>query len=356
MGLEYLIKEALSMSSSNNYARKVNIKIVGVGGAGCNSIRRIHHFGLADYAHLIAVNTDRTQIENLGVGTRILIGEKITEGYGTGGKIEVGERCVVDPTATSILKKYLDGADMTFVLAGLGGGTGGGAGPHIAKLAKSLGSLVVSIVTMPFKNEGQGRWNNALIALEKFQSYSNTVIVLDNNALLKIVPNLPLENAFTIMDHLTSKIIKNIVETIALPSMINIDYADLRYIMRHGGTSTVLLGEGGVDNLNEVVTTTLNNPLMDIDYRGADGALIQITGGPTLTLGMVDKVVSGILDHLDNCTNVKWGARIIDSYDEKVEVTAILTGVHTPYVSEYGTVNKHVAIRSDLVYGIPLIQ
>ena len=331
MGWDNLINEALSVEGA--YSQGIKIKVVGVGGGGCNSINRLSKMDLN--TELIAVNTDEPHLNKIDAHKKVVIGKNLVRGRSSGGRMELGEQAA--QMAYRQLYKILDGADITFVLATLGGGTGGGAGPVIADVAKQTRSLVVSIVTMPFKSEGKSRWNNAKIALEKFRDSSNTVIVLDNNRLLELASKLPLEKAFLIMDTLIADIIKNVSDAISTPSLMNLDYSDLEAIMRRGGTSTILYSEGNYYTPEDAVVETLNNPLMDIDYRRASGVLLHITGGPQMTLRTVYRITEGITSGIQEDAEVKVGARIDDRYRNKIKVTAILTGVHTPFIRNVNT-------------------
>ena len=333
MGLEYLIKDALSLDYERKVESDIQIKVVGIGGGGCNSITRLSNQGIN--AELIAINTDKTHFSIVNAHKKVLLGEKITHGHGTGGSPEIGEQ--VAQLAVKDIYNILDGADIIFTLAGLGGGTGSGAGPVINEIAKETGALVVSIVTMPFKAEGKKRWNIAEVSLEKFRENANTLIVLDNNRLLELAPKLPILKAFAIMDYLIGDVIKNLAETVTLPSLMNVDFSDLVAIMRNGGTSTILYGEGNYYTPQDAVLDTLNNPLMDIDYRGANGALIHITGGSEMTLQTVYRIAEGITSGIKDNAEVKIGARIDSSYTKKLKITTILTGVHTPYMPRRNT-------------------
>ena len=340
MGWDYIVNEALSEGPGNVGGFKV--KVVGVGGGGGKSVQRLKKTNLG--AEMLAINTDKKQLLNLDVSKKVIIGSDLTRGSGTGGKVDLGER--VAANSIKALTKVLSGADIVFVLTSLGGGTGSGAGPVVAEIAKQTKALVVSIVTMPFKVEGENRWNNAQIALEKFKASSNTVIVLDNNRLLKLVPKLPVIKAFAVMDTLVADLINNVVEIVNKPSFINIDFSDLNTIMRRGGTSTVLYGEGDYYTPQDAVMDTLNNPLMEIDYRGATGALIHITGGPNMTIRTVYKISEGITSGIRDTAEVKIGARVDERYRNKIKITTILTGVHTPFVEQKNMETYAGAINS----------
>ncbi len=328
MGLEYLVKDALSLDYGERNEADINIKVVGVGGGGCNSVTRLSTQRIN--AELIAVNTDKSHFSIVNASKKVLIGKKITRGRGTGGNMEIGEQAA--QMAYNDIYKLLDGADMVFVLAGLGGGTGGGAGPVISEIARDAGALVVSMVTMPFKAEGKRRLELAETSLERFRDNSHTVIVLDNNRLVELAKNLPVAKAFAIMDYLIGDVITNLSEAITIPSLMNIDFSDLEALMRNGGTSTILYGEGNYYSPQDAVVDTLNNPLMDIDYRGASGALIHITGGSDMSLQTVYRITEGITSGIREDAEVKIGARVDERYTKKLKITTILTGVHTPYL------------------------
>ena len=341
MVFEELKKEALSISVPNYRDNSLKINVIGIGGGGSNTVTRLKETRL-EGIDLMAVNTDKRHLmTQTNADKKIIIGEHRTRGNSAGGNLEVGAQCAED--ARSVLAKSIGSSDITFVLASLGGGTGSGAGPVIADIAKKSKSLVISIVTMPFETEGRMRIEKAKIALEQFHSASNTVIVLDNNRLLKMVPNLPLNKAFEVMDILISDIIQNITETITIPSRMNIDFADLNSVMHRGGTSTILYGEGSNFDAQSVILDTLNNPFMDIDYSGASAAIVHITASEHTSLTAITKVVSGIVGNLNEDVEVKFGVRFSDEYSEKMKVTTILTGLHTPFLS-----NKDVSIEGNV--------
>ena len=330
MGLEYLVKDALALDYRESNEADINIKVVGVGGGGCNSITRLSTQNIN--AELIAINTDKSHFSIVNASKKVLIGKKLTKGHGTGGNIQIGEQAA--QMAYNDIYKILDGADIVFVLAGLGGGTGGGAGPVINEIARDAGALVISMVTMPFKAEGKRRWELAESSLQKFRNNSHTVIVLDNNRLVELAKNLPISKAFAIMDYLIGDVIKNLAEAITIPSLMNIDFSDLEALMRNGGTSTILYGEGNYYTPQDAVLDTLNNPLMDIDYRGANGALIHITGGSEMSLQTVYRIAEGITSGIREDAEIKIGARVDERYTKKLKITTILTGVHTPYIQK----------------------
>jgi cell division protein FtsZ len=313
------------------------IKIVGCGGAGNNTINRLYNIGV-DGAETIAVNTDKQHLDVIKADKKILVGKSLTRGLGAGGFPEIGKRAA--ELARSTLQEVLKDADLVFITAGMGGGTGTGTAPIVAQVAKEQGAIVVGMVSTPFKVE-RARMVKAEEGIADLRAAADTVIVLDNNRLLEYVPNLPLEQAFSVMDQLISETVKGISETITRPSLINLDFADVKAIMNAGGVAVMLVGETkSQDKSENVVRTALNHPLLDVDYRGATGALVHITGGPDLTLREAENIAESLTYELDSHANVIWGARIQKDYEGKVRVLAIMTGVQSPNVMG-GKASKH---------------
>lgn len=304
------------------------ILVIGCGGAGNNSLDRLHRIGVYG-AETIAINTDKQHLDKIDSDKKLLIGKTITKGLGAGGHPEIGEDAA--DSARDTLEEIFSGADLVFITAGMGGGTGTGSAPIVADIAKSVGAIVIGVATTPFEVERQ-RQQKAWRGLEAFRKRSDSVIVLDNNRLLEIVPNLPIDQAFAVMDQLISEVIKGITETITRPSLINLDFADVKTIICEGGTAMMLYSEGDDQEPEKVVVDALNNPLLDVDYTGATGALIHITGGPKLSLGTVNKVAQGVTYELDNTANIILGARTDEGYDGRLRLMAIMTGVHSPNV------------------------
>jgi cell division protein FtsZ len=231
--------------------------------------------------------------------------------------------------ARPTLEALLESADLVFITAGMGGGTGTGSAPVVAQVAKDQGAIVVGMVSYPFQVE-KARLIRAEGGMESLASHADSVIVLDNNRLKNFVPNLPLGQAFSVMDQLIGETVKGISETITEPSLINIDYADVRAIMSKGGVAVMLVGESKQQNKAEsVVRECLSNPMLDIDYRGATGALIHITGGSDLTLQDAEDIATSLTYELDPHADVIWGARVRNEMEGKVRVLAIMTGVQS---------------------------
>ncbi|NPA76361.1 MAG: cell division protein FtsZ [Candidatus Diapherotrites archaeon] len=318
------------------------IVVIGCGGAGNNMVNRIAQMGIKG-AELIAINTDKQHLSMLSDDiTKILIGGSVTRGLGAGGNPEVGQKAA--EVSRQALETALEGADLVFVLAGLGGGTGTGSAPVVAQIAKEQGAIVVAMVTYPFRLE-RARMNNADEGLVRLAQHANTVIVIDNNRLVELVPNLPLNDALKVADEVIAKTIQGLAETITQPSVFkNIDFADIRAIMTGGGLSVISVGEGrGVNKVQDVVEDTLKNALLDVDVTGATGVLIHITGGSDLTLGEAADIGELLTERVDPKATVVWGARIDPSFQDRVRVIAIFTGVSSNFIK--GPIGNSSAAR-----------
>ncbi len=307
-------------------AQDVRIAVVGVGGGGTNTVHRLKQMGL-ETAKTVAINTDANHLRMVEADKKVLIGASMTKGMGAGGFPEVGMKSA--ETCRGKLEELLAGNELVFVTAGMGGGTGTGAAPVVADIAKKQGAIVIGIVTFPFVLE-RARLSKADWGIEQLTKSCDTVVIVDNNRLVSYVPNLPMNQAFLVADTLVARAIKGIADTIMLPSLLNIDFADLRMIMSNAGVAMISVGEGkGRDRVKEVVSNTLEHPLLDVDYTGAKGALVLVQGGSNLTLGDAIKVGEGVTDSFDNNAYVKWGARIVPGMEDKITVTAILTGINS---------------------------
>ena len=299
------------------------ILIVGCGGSGNNTLNRITHLGV-EGAVTVEINTDKQHLDHTRALQKLLVGRHITRGLGAGGDPSTGRRCA--EAGREMIRRIVTGADLVFIASGLGGGSGTGICPIVAEEAKAAGALVVGIVTTPFHVERRQRMSRALEGLESLRRTADAVLVLDNNRLLHYVPHLPLDEAFSIMDQLVAEIVKGIVETITLPSLINLDFADVRAIMANGGVTMMLYGESdrGPD---EVVHEALNHPLLDVDISGATGVLIHVTGGRYMTLDTASQVVERLTSKVSEEANVIWGARQDATFGDTIKVMAIITGV-----------------------------
>lgn len=327
--MENAIRKQQEKSKKDAVIGQANIKVIGVGGAGNNMCDWLYEKGIQG-AKVVSINTDAQHLEAREADRKILIGPDVTRGLGCGGYPERGRESARE--SIQDIKECVEDADMIFVTAGMGGGTGSGAAPVVSQVAKDTGAIVIGVVTMPFNIE-RARIDKAEFALKQLRQACDTVIVVDNNRLVDIAGNLPIGQAFAVANELISTMIKGIVETIAVPSLVNLDYADVKAIMTNGGVSVIGIGESDTENrVDEAVTRALANPLLDVKYTGSDGALIHITGGSDLTLEEVNKVGQLVTESLDADANVIWGARVDKEMEGKIRVMTIITGVSSPYV------------------------
>ncbi|MCK4937614.1 MAG: cell division protein FtsZ [Methanosarcinales archaeon] len=326
---EKLLRDNMKLEEVCEEFGQPRIVIVGCGGAGNNTINRLYNLGVSG-AETIAINTDKQHLDMIQADKKILVGKSLTKGLGAGGFPDIGRKAA--ELARNTLEEVLRDADLVFVTAGMGGGTGTGTAPVVAEIAKQNDAIVVGMVSSPFRVE-RARALKAEEGLEQLRSAADTVLVMDNNRLLDYVPNLPIEQAFSVMDQLISETVKGISETITQTSLINLDYADVKTIMSCGGVAVMLVGEAkNQEKGDSVVRAALNHPLLDVDYRGATGCLVHITGGPDLTLSEAEEIAEALTYELDGHANVIWGARINKEYEGKVRVMAIMTGVQSAQI------------------------
>ena len=329
--MDFIIEKALDNAPEQTFEsmNQANIKVIGVGGAGNNMVGWLYKKGIKG-AEIIATNTDYQHLEITGADHKFLIGKDCTRGLGAGGFPNKGAEAAQE--SLTELKECLRGSDMVFGCAGMGGGTGTGASPVVAQVAKDTGSIVIGTVTMPFNIE-RARCDKAEFGLQQLRQVCDTVIVIDNNRLVQIAGNLPIQQAFAVANELISTMIKGIVETIAVPSLVNLDYADVKAIMSNGGVAVIGCGSSDTNNrVDEAVNGALSNPLLDINYEGATGALIHITGGPDMTLDEVSRIGELVTESLDDDANVIWGARVAEEMNGKLTVMTIITGVNSPWI------------------------
>jgi len=308
---------------------QANIKVMGVGGAGNNMVSWLYKKGIKG-AEIIACNTDQQHLEISEADRKFLIGKDLTRGLGCGGFPQRGAEAAQE--SMTEIKETLRDSDMVFICAGMGGGTGTGASPVLASVAKDAGAIVIGTVTMPFKIE-RARVDKAEFGLQQLRNVSDTVIVIDNNRLVQIAGNLPVQQAFAVANELIATMIKGIVETIAIPSLVNLDYADVKAIMSNGGVAAIGIGSSDTNNrVDESVKGALANPLLDISYKGATGAIIHVSGGPDMTLDEINRIGEIVTESMDPDANVIWGARVDEDLKGKITVMTIITGVTSPWI------------------------
>mgnify|MGYP003967961313 CR=1 FL=1 len=310
--------------------QRATIKVVGSGGGGNNTINRISEVGIIG-VETIACNTDAQDLLYTTADKKVLLGRELTHGLGAGSVPRIGEEAAKE--SEHELKENLQGADMVFITCGLGGGTGTGSAPVVAEITKKLGALTVAIVTIPFQMEGQRRYENALMGLEKLEASVDTLIVIPNDKLLELAPDLPLHTAFKVADEILTNAVKGIAELVTKAGLVNLDFADIRAVMGNGGVALIGVGESDTENRAlEAVEKAVNNPLLDADIAGANGALINIAGGPDMTLEEAKKVVEGVSSKLDEDARIIWGAQISEDLSGMIRTMLIVTGVKSSQI------------------------
>ena len=310
--------------------QKAKIKVIGTGGGGNNTINRISEVGIKG-AETIAINTDAQDLLYTTADKKILIGREVTKGMGAGSNPKLGEEAARENEHD--LKVALSNSDMIFITCGLGGGTGTGSAPVIAETAKKLGALTVGIITMPFTMEGHRRYDNAVIGLEKMEQIVDTLIVIPNDKLLELAPDLPLHTAFKVADEILTNSVKGIAELVTKAGLVNLDFADIRTVMKGGGVALIGVGESDTDNRAiEAVEKAINNPLLDVDISNANGALINVAGGEDMTLDEARKVVEAVSERLSEEATLIWGAQIYKDLENSVRVMLIVTGVQSSQI------------------------
>lgn len=313
----------LDKRSLNDFPSLPKILVIGVGGAGNNCINCLSSMEITG-ATTVAINTDKQHLKNIDADIKMLIGVELTRGMGAGGVPKIGGECAKASRAE--IEKLMDDVELMFLVAGLGGGTGTGASPVIAEIARNKGVIVIGVVTMPFYFE-YGRKLRARYGYRKLAANAHSMLVIDNNRLLGLVPDLPLDQAFIQIDTLITEIISGITETMTKPSLINLDFADIKTIMKNGKLTLMYYGKSKSMDAIEIVQNTLNNPLLDLKYDNANNALIHITGGPKLSLELTTEITKNITNKLKPKANVILGARINPEFDDEVKVLTIMTGI-----------------------------
>lgn len=323
---------------------KARILVIGAGGGGSNTISTLTEMSIKG-ATTVAINTDARHLVTTSANKKVLIGKNLTRGLGAGGYPDVGKNAALE--SKDELRNLVAGADLVFLTCGLGGGTGTGSLPVIAGLAKQQGAITIATVTVPFKLEG-ARVLKAEEGLKNLQQNCDTVIVIENQKLLTLAGNMPLKRAFSMADNVIATMIKGITETISEPSLVNLDYADVKAVMKAGGVASIGIGEAeGEKRAEEAVRAAMNNPLIDVDYSGAKGALIQVIGGENMRLDEINTIGQRIQSELDPDAQVIWGARILPEYNDKIQVITIITGIKSPFI--LGRASKEETSRTKSV-------
>ncbi len=311
--------------------QSARIKVIGVGGGGGNTTSRMREIGIKG-GEIIAINTDAQDLLYANADEKILIGREISKGLGAGSNPKIGAEAAREQSQD--IKKKLTNSDLVFVTCGLGGGTGSGAAPIVAEIAKKQGALVIGVVTLPFTVEGAKRIENAMESLERMEGIVDTLIVIPNDRLLDLAPDLPIPTAFKVADEILTNAVKGITELITSSGLVNLDFADIKAVMANGGVSLIGMGESDSnDRANEAVDKAINNPLLDVDIKNAKGALINVIGGNDLSLDEYKIVVQKIGEQLSPDAKIISGAQISLDLEKSIKVMIIITGVKSPQIS-----------------------
>lgn len=333
------------------------IKVIGVGGAGGNTVMRLLEMGISG-ADLIAINTDAQDLSKVQAHDKILIGREATRGLGAGSDPSVGEEAAKEDETQ--IRKSVSDADLVFIAVGLGGGTGSGASPIVAEVSKKAGALTIAVVTVPFDNEGLLRWENARYGLERLKNHVDAVIVIPNQRLLDIVPDLPITTAFRVADEILANAVGGITRMVTSQGLVNVDFADLKAVMNSAGGALIGVGESDSEKrADEAVEKAIKNPLLDLDIKGSKGALIYIEGGKDLKLEEAYKVVDLISQYLAKDAKLIWGVGLPDdSLGNTLKVIVIVTGANLKdfYYPQQEELDKKEKERMSKDLGIEFIE
>ncbi len=360
--MEEIYQEENSMSGLSQELREIDqelaellkkqsakIKVIGIGGGGGNSLSRMKEIGIRG-GELIAINTDAQDLLYVNADKKILIGKELTMGLGAGSNPKVGQEAAKE--SESEIKKKIAGSDMIFITCGLGGGTGTGAAPVVAALAKKQGALTIGVVTLPFTIEGRKRIENAMEGLERMEATVDTLIVIPNDKLLELAPDLPLHTAFKIADEILTNAVKGTTELVTTSGLVNLDFADIKEVMFNGGVSLIGMGESDTQHRAiEAVEKATDNPLLDVDISDATGALVNIIGGPEMSLDECKLIIETIGEKLSPDAKLIWGAQISEDMEKSIRVLLIVTGVKSSQILGHGESIesiKHKEIEDEL--------
>jgi len=308
---------------------RCRIMVLGIGGAGSNTISKLVEYGLSE-AECVAINTDLRDLNCTKAARKVLIGEGVTRGLSASGNPEIGRAAVEE--SRPYIENLLENLDVAFIAVGLGGGTGTGAAPIVADIAHRKGAVVVGAVTTPLGTE-KSRIGYATRALNEMRRVCDTVVIVDNNRLTELVPKLPMTEVFKVANQVLADMIKGIVETLAAPSLINLDFAEFKTIIGKGGVAVVGVGESDAPNrAEEAVRNALRAPLLNVDYAGAKGALVHVSGDRNMTVEEVNRVGEIVTEMIGHDALVSWGARVSPDTEGALKVTLVMTGVRSPYM------------------------
>lgn len=321
---------------------KPKIYIVGAGGSGSNTISRVVELNIAGTT-LVAANTDASHLAKIRSNRKVLIGKKTAKGLGAGSDPKIGEESAIE--SKEEIRHIIADAQLVFVTCGLGGGTGTGSAPVIAHQAKEAGALTIGIVTLPFSSEGRVRMRNALEGLSKLKRVTDTTIIIPNDKLLSVAPDLPLNMAFRISDEVVANAVKGIIEMVTKAGMVNLDFADLRSVLKDSGYAVIGIGEANASRTSDramiAVENTLKSPLLDVNLSTAKKALVNIVGGEDLTLREAERIFQEVSSRISPDAMLKWGARIDPTMQKsELKIMVVMGGVEFAEYTEDGIKQK----------------
>ncbi len=326
---------------------KTRIVIFGCGGGGSNTIERLYEEGV-EGAELYAANTDAQHLLSLHAPHKILFGRRTTKGLGAGALPQIGEEAAKE--AEEEIRAAIGDADMVFITAGMGGGTGTGSASVVGRIARETGALTIAFVTTPFKAEGKLRMENAIWGLENLRKNADTVITIPNDKLVELYPRLPLMQAFKVADETLSRAIKGLTETITKPGLVNLDFNDIRTIMKGSGVAVIGIGESDGykdERAIKAVEMAINSPLLDVDISDAKGVLVNVIGGPDMTISEAEAVAELLQSKVGAGARIIWGASVDPTLENTIKVMIVVTGVKSRQI--LGGEKKTVASGMDLV-------
>lgn len=323
------------MTLKPEYNQVARIKVFGIGGAGCNAVNRMVNDGVKGVDFYVC-NTDLQSLNLSKCQNKIILGKETTKGLGSGGNPEVGQKAALETEEE--IKKAIAGADMIFITAGMGGGTGTGAAPIFAKVAREAGALTVGIVTRPFDFEGRKRMDQANVGIEQLKQYVDSLIIVSNNQLLSVIGKIPMSESFKEADNVLRQGVQTITDLIAVPAFINLDFADIKSVMSGKGTALIGIGMAqGENKARDAASRAIKSPLLEAQIKGAKSAIINITGGPAISLQDSMIAVDFIREAAGNDIDIIYGVAINESLGESIIVTVIATGFELPNNGYTGT-------------------
>ena len=332
------------MTIRPEYNQVARIKVFGVGGAGCNAVNRMVNDGVRGVDFYVC-NTDIQTLNQSRCANKVVLGKQLTKGLGAGGNPEVGQKAAME--SLEDIKKCIAGADMVFITCGMGGGTGTGAAPVFAKVARDMGCLIVGIVTKPFDFEGRKRMDQANIGIEQIKQYCDSLIIVSNNQVLNVIGKIPMQEAFKEADNILRQGVQTITDLIAVPAFINLDFADIKTVMAGKGTALIGIGMAqGENRAKEAASRAIKSPLLEANIKGAKSAIINVTGGPNISLTDSSIAVDFVKEAAGNDIDIIYGVAINESLGESIIVTVIATGFEMSNT-------KHTSSSSTLIFDKP---